>query len=64
MGYIYETMDRVKESIVSSFGGKKEKYEDIFKIVDHRRDVQLHRHLHAADYFLNSKFFYTNPNIA
>ncbi|GFY87437.1 hAT dimerization domain-containing protein [Actinidia rufa] len=36
MGYIYEAMDRAKESIASSFGEKKEKYEDIFKIIDHR----------------------------
>ncbi|GFY97628.1 hAT dimerization domain-containing protein [Actinidia rufa] len=64
MGYIYEAMDRAKESIASLFGGKEEKYEDIFKIIDHRWDVQLHRPLHAAAYFLNPEFFYANPNVA
>ncbi|GFZ14644.1 transducin/WD40 repeat-like superfamily protein [Actinidia rufa] len=64
MGYIYEAMDRAKESISSSFGGKEEKYEDIFKIIDHRWDIQLHRPLHAAGYFLNPEFFYANPNVA
>ena len=64
MGYIYEAMDRAKESIASSFGKKEEKYEDIFKIIDHRWDVQLHRPLHAAGYFLNLEFFYANPNVA
>ena len=50
-------MDRAKESIALSFGGKEEKYEDIFKIIDHGWDVQLYRPLHAAGYFLNSEFF-------
>ena len=62
--YIYEAMDRVKESIVSSFGRKEEKYENIFKIIDHRWDVQLQRPLHAAGYFLNPEFFYANLNVA
>ncbi|GFY96833.1 hAT dimerization domain-containing protein [Actinidia rufa] len=39
MRYIYEAMDRAKESIASSFVGNEEKYEDIFKIIDHRLDV-------------------------
>ena len=62
MGYIYEAMDRAKEAIEKSFDGKLEKYEDIFQIIDRRWDVQLHRPLHAAGYFLNPEFFYSNPN--
>ena len=61
-GIHLEAMDRAKEIIASSFGRKEEKYEDIFKITDHRWDVQLHRPLHAAGYFLNPEFFYANPN--
>ncbi|RDX86293.1 hypothetical protein CR513_32390, partial [Mucuna pruriens] len=55
MGYIYEARDRAKEAI--------KKYKDIFAIIDKRWDDQLHHPLHAADYFLNPKFFYSNLNI-
>lgn len=63
MGYIYEAMDRAKEAIEKSFGGNEARFKEIFEIIDRRWDVQLHRPLHAAGYFLNPEFFYTNPNI-
>ncbi|RWR88718.1 hypothetical protein CKAN_01775400 [Cinnamomum micranthum f. kanehirae] len=63
MGYIYEAMDRAKEAISNAFGGKEERYNNIFEIIDRRWDVQLHRPLHAAGYFLNPEYFYSNPNI-
>ena len=53
MGYIYEAMDRAKECIANSFDHKEEKYNKIFKIIDKRWDVQVHRPLHAATHFLN-----------
>ncbi|RWR93421.1 hypothetical protein CKAN_02267000 [Cinnamomum micranthum f. kanehirae] len=62
MGYIYEAMDRAKEAISNAFGGKEERYNNIFEIIDRRWDVQLHRPLHAAGYFLNPEYFYSNPN--
>ncbi|XP_028084973.1 uncharacterized protein LOC114286086 [Camellia sinensis] len=34
MGYIYEAMDRAKESIAKSFNEKEEKYKNIFEIID------------------------------
>ncbi|RWR92200.1 hypothetical protein CKAN_02140800 [Cinnamomum micranthum f. kanehirae] len=63
MGYIYEAMDRAKEAISNAFGGKEERYNNIFEIIDRRWDVQLHRPLHAAGYCLNPEYFYSNPNI-
>ncbi|RWR90850.1 hypothetical protein CKAN_01997200 [Cinnamomum micranthum f. kanehirae] len=63
MGYIYEAMDWAKEAISNAFGGKEERYNNIFEIIDSWWEVQLHRPLHAAGYFLNSAFFYSNPNI-
>ncbi|KAK2647966.1 hypothetical protein Ddye_015455 [Dipteronia dyeriana] len=36
MGYIYEVMDKAKESIARSFGGNESKYEDIFKLINAR----------------------------
>ncbi|XP_059627526.1 uncharacterized protein LOC132270366 [Cornus florida] len=63
MGYIYEVMERAKEAIAKAFGGNEEKYKDIFKIIDTRWNIQLHRPLHAAGHFLNPEYFYSNPNI-
>ncbi|XP_073122785.1 uncharacterized protein [Henckelia pumila] len=63
MGYIYEAMDRAKEAIAASFNMNEEKYRGVFEIIDRRWNVQLHHPLHAAGYFLNPEFFYTNPDI-
>ncbi|XP_059670904.1 uncharacterized protein LOC132316448 [Cornus florida] len=53
IGYIYEAMERAKEAIAKAFGGNEEKYKDIFKIIDTRWNIQLHRPLHAVGHFLN-----------
>ena len=63
MGYIYEAMNRAKDTIVRSFNGNEEKYKEIFNIIDKRWEIQLHRPLHAAGYFLNPEFFYDKPEI-
>ncbi|RVW19146.1 hypothetical protein CK203_095168 [Vitis vinifera] len=55
---IYEAMNRAKDAIVRSFNGNEEKYKEIFNIIDKRWEIQLHRPLHAAGYFLNPEFFY------
>ncbi|KAG5121908.1 hypothetical protein GLYMA_14G145100v4 [Glycine max] len=46
-----------------AFNNNERKYMDILVIINKRWDCQLHHPLHAADYYLNPKFFYTNPNI-
>ncbi|KAH1218444.1 Thymidylate kinase [Glycine max] len=51
MGYIYEAMDKAKETIIKSFNNNESKYKD------------LHRPLHAAAHFLNSEFFYDNTDL-
>ncbi|RVW73543.1 hypothetical protein CK203_062078 [Vitis vinifera] len=63
MGYIYEAMNRAKDAIVRSFNGNEDKYKEIFNIIDKRWEIQLHRPLHAAGYFLNPEFFYDKPEI-
>ncbi|XP_058010208.1 uncharacterized protein LOC110670461 [Hevea brasiliensis] len=63
MGYIYEAMDRAKEAIAKSFNENEEKYRTIFEIIDKRWESQLHRPLHAAGYYLNPEFFYSNEKI-
>ncbi|RVW13610.1 hypothetical protein CK203_088822 [Vitis vinifera] len=36
LGYIYEAMNRAKDTIVRSFNGNEEKYKEIFNIIDKR----------------------------
>ena len=55
MGYIYEAMDRAKEQIEKNFNKVKRRYDAIWKIIDERWLLQLHRPLHAAAYFLNPR---------
>ncbi|XP_070044056.1 uncharacterized protein [Nicotiana tomentosiformis] len=60
MGYLYEAMDRAKETIAASFEGDARKYEKVFEIIDIRWENQLHRPLHAAGHLLNPGLFYKN----
>ena len=63
LGYIYESMDRAKERIASSFNNKKYKYKQNFEIIDKRWNFQLHQDLHAVDHYLNSGLYYNNPSV-
>ncbi|KAF8387759.1 hypothetical protein HHK36_026414 [Tetracentron sinense] len=55
MGYIYEAMDRAKETIKEAMGGQR---------FERRRwNVQLHQPLHAAGYILNPEFYYNNQDV-
>ena len=56
-------MNRAKDTLMRSFNGNEEKYKEIFKIIDKRWEIQLHRPLHATKYFLNPEFFYDKPEI-
>jgi len=58
MGYIYEGMDRAKESIKAFYKGDSSKYLPIWRIIDSRWDRQLHSPLHAAGAYLNPSIFY------
>lgn len=62
MGYIYEAMDRAKESIANTFNGREESYKRAFEIIDERWNCQLHHPLHAAGYFLNPEFQYNEKS--
>ncbi|XP_059077416.1 uncharacterized protein LOC131876340 [Cryptomeria japonica] len=56
MGYLYEAMDRAKESIKNYYKGDRLKFDPIWEIVDRRWNNQLHQPIHAAGYFLNPRF--------
>ena len=58
MGYIYELMDAAKEKIAFNCANNERNYGPIWKKIDDRWTVQLHRPLHAAGYYLNPQFFY------
>jgi hypothetical protein len=55
MPYIYEAMDRGQEQIATNFNKKVSRYKKFWGIIDRRWNLQLHRPLHAAAYYLNPK---------
>jgi len=55
MPYIYEAMDRAKEQIAENFQKIETRYKKVWKIIDTRWNLQLHRPLHAAAYYLNPR---------
>lgn len=59
MGYIYETMDQVKETIKDECDNKKSQYMPFWKVIDEIWDEHLHSPLHAAGYFFNPSIFYS-----
>lgn len=56
MGFIYEAMDQAKEQIKKAYKDKVAKYGPIWAIIKERWNYQLHRHIHAAGYFLNPRY--------
>jgi len=63
MGYIYEIMEKAKETIMKSFNNNESKYKDIFTIIDNRCTCQFHHPLYVVGYFLNPEFYYSNPKM-
>lgn len=60
MGYIYEGIEKAKDTIKTHYKGNEEKYMPIWDIIDRRWNMQLYSSLHAAAAFLNPSIFY-NP---
>ncbi|KAK2662403.1 hypothetical protein Ddye_000977 [Dipteronia dyeriana] len=60
VGYIYETMDQVKETIGKEFNKKKALYMPIWNVIDEIWNTHLHSPLHAAAYYLNPSLFYSS----
>ncbi|XP_027338045.1 uncharacterized protein LOC113851979 [Abrus precatorius] len=51
-------MDRAKEQIAENFQKKESRYKKVWKIIDTRWNLQIHRPLYAAAYYLNPRFHY------
>ena len=62
-GYIYEAMDRAKETIARTFNHSEDQYQRGFEIIDERWNCQLHQPLHAAGHFLNPEFQFKGPEV-
>ncbi|XP_045831497.1 uncharacterized protein LOC123922868 [Trifolium pratense] len=58
MGYVYDGMQRVKNSIENMFRNRKTAYQPYTNIIKARWDKHLKRDLHAAAYFFNPVFQY------
>ncbi|KAK3204367.1 hypothetical protein Dsin_018413 [Dipteronia sinensis] len=63
LGYIFEVKDRAKEAIAKSFRGNESRYGEIFKLIDNIWNIQLHRPLHGAGWYLNREFFYNTRTV-
>jgi hypothetical protein len=63
MGYLYETIDRAKESIRAYYVDKgdqgQERKEMIWRVIDDRWNNTLHHPIHAVGLYLNPAFSYT-----
>lgn len=60
VGYIYETMDQVKETIKEELKNKKSQYMPFWQVIDEIWDTYLHSPIHAAGYYLNPSLFYSS----
>ncbi|XP_023641970.1 uncharacterized protein LOC111831566 [Capsella rubella] len=59
VGYIYDTMDGIKENIAKEFSHEKQYYEPFWNVIDDVWNNRLHNPLHATGYFLNPTSFYS-----
>ncbi|KAF9618936.1 hypothetical protein IFM89_002931 [Coptis chinensis] len=58
LGYIYEGVIRVKESIKAILNNDKDKYDPYLAIIERKRIQRLHSPIHAVAAYLNPKFYY------
>ncbi|KAL3649763.1 hypothetical protein CASFOL_006166 [Castilleja foliolosa] len=60
IGYIYETIDQVKETIKEGFKSRKNQYMQFWTAIDEVWTETLYSPLHSAGYFLNPNLFYSS----
>ncbi|PKI71397.1 hypothetical protein CRG98_008206 [Punica granatum] len=60
MGFIYNEMEKAKQKIKANFKDDRKSYDLIWKVIDERWEVQLHKPLHAAAYYLNSQLHFSS----
>ncbi|XP_031392253.1 uncharacterized protein LOC116204300 [Punica granatum] len=60
MGFIYNEMEKAKQKIKANFKDDRKSYDPVWKVIDERWEVQLHRPLHAAAYYLNPQLHFSS----
>lgn len=63
VGYIYDAMERAKQSIVAAFNKKESSYLPYFEVIDRVWQEEFHSPIHAAASYLNPSIFY-NRNLS
>ncbi|KAF9590963.1 hypothetical protein IFM89_000508 [Coptis chinensis] len=58
LGYIYEGVIRVKESIKMILNNDKDKYDPYLAIIERKRIQRHHSPIHVVAAYLNPKFYY------
>ncbi|MCL7038923.1 hypothetical protein MKW94_016330 [Papaver nudicaule] len=58
LGYLYETIDQVKETIKEEYKGRETKYKPFWTVINGIWDNNLHSPIHAAGYYLNPGLIY------
>ncbi|GKV12270.1 hypothetical protein SLEP1_g23441 [Rubroshorea leprosula] len=58
MGYLYEAIDKAKETIKKNFNNRLSQYMPYIKVIDARWDRQLYSPLHSAGCFLNPGIYF------
>ncbi|KAI3950946.1 hypothetical protein MKW92_051412 [Papaver armeniacum] len=59
LGYIYATMEQVKEAIKENYKDQKIKYQPFWTVFDGIWNNQLRSPIHSAAFFLNPSLFYS-----
>lgn len=60
MGFLYGFLLEAKNEISRRFNNDRNKFEDVFHIIDKRWDSKLKTPLHRAGYYLNPVYYYQN----
>ncbi|PKI75245.1 hypothetical protein CRG98_004396 [Punica granatum] len=60
MGFIYSEMEKAKQKIKTNFKDDRKSYDLIWEIIDERWEVQLHKPLHDAAYYLNPQLHFSS----
>ena len=60
MGFLYGFLLEAKNEISRRFNNDRNKFEDVFHIIDKRWDSKLKTPLHRAGFYLNPFYYYQN----
>ncbi|XP_066320389.1 uncharacterized protein [Miscanthus floridulus] len=60
MGFLYGSLVEAKNEISRRFNNDRNKFEEVFHIIDKKWDSKLKTPLHRAGYYLNPFYYYQN----